>query len=152
MADHITVVGNVATAPERRTLTGGGSVVSFRLATTERRRDAATGTWTDGHTNWFRVSAYRALGDNVLASFQKGERIVVTGRYRLRTWDTAGTPGHEAEIDADALGHDLRWGTSSFARSASEQGASVASDRTSTSTVAESAAEWAPVAGSEPPF
>jgi single-strand DNA-binding protein len=40
----------------------------------------------------------------------------VTGRFRLREWETEAKKGVSAEIDADALGHDLLWGTSVFER------------------------------------
>lgn len=114
MSDHITVIGNIATEPERRQTSTGVCVMSFRLASTQRHRDDRTGQWVDGSTNWYTVSAFRQLAEHALESLQKGQRVIVTGKLRLRSWETSAKKGLDVEIDADGLGHDLRWGTSTF--------------------------------------
>jgi single-strand DNA-binding protein len=116
MSDHITVVGTIANTPERRRTGAGLPIVNFRLATNVRRRDEASGTWVDGHTNWYSVSAYRGLAEHALASFQRGQRVIVTGGFKLREWEANGRQGVSAEIDAVSMGHDLLWGTSQFRR------------------------------------
>lgn len=116
MSDIITVTGNIATDPTQVTTPGGAVITRFRIASTQRRRDPATGEWVDGHVNWFTVCAYRHLGANAHASFRKGERVIVSGRLRIRRWEHEERHGTEAEIDADALGHDLMFGTSAFSR------------------------------------
>lgn len=118
MPDTITVTGNIAADPEQRPLNSGGTVTSFRLASTHRRLDRERNEWVDAYTNWYNVSAFRALGEHAFASFRRGDRVVVTGRFRLREWDTGTKRGVSAEIDAEALGHDLLWGTSTFVRAA----------------------------------
>lgn len=116
MSEKISIVGNIAGVPERRDLPRGGSVTSFRVAVTHRRYDQAASTWVDDYTNWYTVSAFRALGEHAYRSLAKGDRVVVSGRFRLREWEAGGRKGVSAEIDADALGHDLLWGTSTFER------------------------------------
>lgn len=116
MTDHITVIGNIATEPEQRRTTAGVVVTSFRVASSQRHFDSRTGEWVDGNTNWYRVSAFRALGENAFASLAKGQRVVVTGKLRVKEWESGGKKGIEVEIDADGLGHDLMWGTTSFQR------------------------------------
>ncbi|SBS70729.1 single-stranded DNA-binding protein [uncultured Microbacterium sp.] len=113
MNDRITVVGNIASVPERRQTGTGVPVAKFRLATSQRHRDAQ-GVWVDGDTNFYSVSAYRQLAEHALASLQRGQRVIVTGGFKLRTWEVGEKRGTEAEIDADALGPDLQWGTSVF--------------------------------------
>ncbi|RKS86137.1 single-strand DNA-binding protein [Microbacterium sp. AG790] len=112
MSDRITVIGNVASQPERRELPGGIPAISFRLASSERRLE--NGQWVDSHTNWYWVSAYRKLADHALASLQKGQRVIVTGRFRVKQWESGGKSGSSAEIDAEGLGHDLMFGTTTF--------------------------------------
>lgn len=112
MSDRITVIGNVASPPERRELPGGIPAISFRLASSERRLE--NGQWVDSHTNWYWVSAYRKLADHALASLEKGQRVIVTGRFRVKQWESGGKSGSSAEIDAEGLGHDLMFGTTSF--------------------------------------
>ncbi|MFT4135903.1 single-stranded DNA-binding protein [Microbacterium sp.] len=119
MSDHITVIGNIATEPERRQTSTGVPVISFRLASSQRRFDARSGQWVDGATNWYTVSAFRRLAEHALVSLHKGQRIVVTGSLKLREWETSTKKGLEAEIDADGIGHDLLWGTSTFQRDTS---------------------------------
>lgn len=112
----IALTGLVATEP-RAIITGAGTAItSFRLASTLRRFDKTRQEWVDDITNWYSVSTYRALAGNVASSVKKGERVVVTGRLRLRQWDTGQKSGMSADIDADSVGHDLNVGTATFVR------------------------------------
>jgi len=115
VSDRITVIGNVASIPERRELPGGIPAISFRLASSERRLE--NGQWVDSHTNWYWVSAYRKLADHALASLEKGQRVIVSGRFRVKQWESGGKSGSSAEIDAEGLGHDLMFGTTTFRKS-----------------------------------
>lgn len=117
MSDHITLVGNIVGDPEERATRGGDPIAAFRLAVSERRFDRERGQWVDGHTNYYAVSVFGELGRNALASLQKGERVFVAGRLRLREWETDAKRGVSADVTADAVGHDLRWGVSAFRRS-----------------------------------
>jgi single-strand DNA-binding protein len=126
MAEHITVTGNVGTEPEQRPLGNGEFVTSFRLGATHRVFDRNTQQWVDKYTNWFKVSAFRALGVNALASLHKGERVIVTGKLRVKDWNNGTKQGTDVEIDADAIGHDLLFGTTVYRRG----GASTATGET----------------------
>lgn len=128
MSDHITVIGNVAATPELRRTGAGDPVTSFRVGSTSRRRDAQTGQWVDGETNWYRVSAFRGLGEHAFASVTKGQRVIVVGRLRVRRWESAGKSGTDVEIDAEAIGHDLLFGTSAFSRASAASPHQVASE------------------------
>ena len=92
-------------------------ITSFRLASTQRRYDRGAQKWIDGETNWYTVTAFRQLAVNVVGSVNKGQRVVVNGKLRVRDWESGDRAGTTVEIDADALGHDLAWGTSVFTRS-----------------------------------
>jgi len=115
-ADTLTVAGVVAT-PVKHTVTSEGLDVSqFRLASSSRPFDAATRSGVDGETNWFTVVAFRHVAANIAASIEKGHRILVTGRLKVRDWQTDEKKGTNVEIVADAIGHDLAFGTSLFTR------------------------------------
>ena len=116
MSDQITIVGNVAGDPRHTQTPSGIPITTFRVASSPRRFDRTTEKWVDGETNWFSVSAFRALAMNAAASLQRGERVIVTGRLRIRTWEKGDRSGTAVEIDAEAIGHDLLWGTSRFER------------------------------------
>ena len=47
---ELTVVGNVVNSPQRSRLSSGASVTNFRMASTSRRFDRETQTWTDHRT------------------------------------------------------------------------------------------------------
>lgn len=118
MSDTITLIGNIATDPIFKTTPGGVQILSFRLATNERRFDDASKTWLDGEANWYSVSAFRRLAQHASASLHKGERVIVKGKLRLRRWESEGRQGMAAEINADSIGHDLLFGTTVFTRTA----------------------------------
>lgn len=115
-SDTISVNGFVATAP-RAVRTGDGlTITTFRLATSARRYDAKAGQWVDGDTNWFTVSAFRSLATNIERSIEKGHRVLVQGRLRVRNWVKEDRRGTSVEILADSIGHDLSWGTATFTK------------------------------------
>lgn len=114
MIDTLTIVGRVATDPIQSRTGGGVPVTNFRLASTHRRFDPATQAWTDAGTNWFSVAAFRQLGENAKASLRTGDSVIVTGRLKIRNWESNGRQGTSVDIEADAIGHDLRWGTTAY--------------------------------------
>ncbi|MFJ4039026.1 single-stranded DNA-binding protein [Microbacterium sp. NPDC090007] len=118
MSDHISLVGNIVGELEQRSTRGGGPVAAFRLAVGERRFDRERSEWVDGHTSFYSVSAFGELGANALRSLRKGERVVLNGRLRLREWENETARGVSADVVAEAIGHDLRWGTTRFTRAA----------------------------------
>ena len=118
MSDNITVRGFVATEIKSSTTPGGVATASFRLGSTQRRYDRASNTWADGHTNWFTVQGYRQLAGNMGCSVKKGQRVIIVGRLKLRSWEKEGRIYHAVEIDAESIGHDLMWGSANFTRNA----------------------------------
>ena len=122
MGDRITVIGVLGQEPTERA-TSRGSLVSFPVASRDRRRDGQ-GVWTDGPTSWYRVTAWGELGRNALSSLHKGQRVIVQGDLSVNEWDGPdGQRGRSVEIRALALGHDLAFGTSSFVRGERAQAA-----------------------------
>ena len=116
MSDTILIRGFTASDPALSTLPNGVPVVNFRLASTPRWQDA-TGTWKEGTTNWYTVKAYRRLAQNIATPIEKGQPLVVSGRQRISRWNREdGTQGTTVEVDALGIGHDLNYGTSTFAR------------------------------------
>lgn len=116
MNDNVTILGRVGADPKRSETANGVAVVNFRVASPQRRFDAKTQTWLETGTNWYNVSAFRQLADHVKASLHQGDGVIVTGKLKLREWENAERKGMSADIDAEAIGHDLRWGASAFAK------------------------------------
>jgi single-strand DNA-binding protein len=86
------------------------------LASSHRKFDRNQNKWIDGETNWFTVTAFRQLAINSAGSVVKGDRVIVTGKLRVRDWDNGERAGTSVEIEADGLGHDMTWGSSVFTR------------------------------------
>ena len=116
MSDTITLTGIVATPPKHIVTSEQLQITSFRLASTQRRFDRTEQKWVDADTNWYTVTAFRSLAANAIGSILKGQRVIVTGRLRIREWATDEKSGTTIEVDADSLGHDLTFGTSVFTR------------------------------------
>jgi single-strand DNA-binding protein len=109
MADtHVTLTGNLTDDPELVFTPTGQAVANFRIAVTARIRDGET--WRHGDTSFFRVNAWRQLGEHTAESLSKGDRAVVIGRLRSRSWETPeGDKRSVVEIDADEIAPSLRW-------------------------------------------
>jgi len=116
LSEIVTVSGLVATTPRHLVTQDGLPITSFRLAASHRRFDRTANKWVDGETNWFTVTAFRQLAINAAGSVSKGERVLITGKLRVRDWDNGERAGTSVEVEADAIGHDLTWGTASFTR------------------------------------
>ncbi|MGV8876796.1 MAG: single-stranded DNA-binding protein, partial [Rhodoglobus sp.] len=119
MPDIITVAGLVATVPRHIVTSEGLPITSFRLASTQRRFDRNNQRWIDGETNWYTITAFRQLAINSSSSVAKGDRVILTGKLRIREWENSDRSGTNIEIEADSLGHDLLWGTTQFSRTIS---------------------------------
>lgn len=112
--DTITITGLVATEPRIFTTEDGLTIFSCRVASRSQKFDKATSKWVAGETNWYTVSAFRFLASNCASSISLGDRVVVTGRLRLKQWDNGDRHGMTAQIEADAIGHDLTWGATVY--------------------------------------
>jgi len=118
LSDTITLTGVVGSEPRAVTTNEGLAITSFRLASSQRRFDRGQDKWIDGDTNWYTVTAFRQLAANTAVSVKKGDRVVVSGRLKIREWTAGDKKGTNVDIEADALGHDLSWGTAAFSRGA----------------------------------
>ena len=109
--NQVTIVGNMTDDPELRYTPNGAAVANFRVAVSRRGKDES-GQWKDLDTSFFRVSAWRSLGENVAESLTRGSRVLVTGRLRSRSWETPeGETRSTVEIEADEVAPSLRWAT-----------------------------------------
>ena len=104
----ITVVGNLTDDPELRFTPNGAAVANFRLAVTPRVREGDS--WKDGETSFFRINGWRQLAEHVAESLSKGDRAVVIGRLKSRSWETPeGDKRSVVEVEADEVAPSLRW-------------------------------------------
>src|SRR5215217_1100194 len=101
--NHTTIVGNLVEDPEVRFTSSGTPVTNLRMAVTLRIQQ--DGEWRDGDTSFLKVNVWRGQAENLAESLGKGDRVMVTGRLRHRTWETPeGEKRSVAEIEADEVG------------------------------------------------
>ncbi|GAB3865641.1 single-stranded DNA-binding protein [Nocardioides maradonensis] len=121
----VTIQGWVANEPVVRTVSGH-EVVNFRVGVTPRRFHRSRQEWVDGQTQWYAVSAWRALAANCGRSLHKGDPVIVHGRLDHRTYINASNLEVVAlEIEALTVGHDLCRGFGNFLKSPARQPAGV---------------------------
>jgi single-strand DNA-binding protein len=113
--NHTTIVGNLVEDPELRFTGNGTAVANLRVAVTQRIQQ--DGEWRDGETSFFRVNVWRGQAEHLADSLAKGDRVMVTGRLRQRTWETPeGEKRSVTEIEADEVGASLKWATAKVER------------------------------------
>ncbi|MGC9667034.1 single-stranded DNA-binding protein [Planosporangium sp. 12N6] len=108
----ITVVGNLTDDPELRFTPSGAAVAKFRIASTPRTLDRASGEWKDGEPLFLSCNIWRQAAENVAESLQRGARVIVTGRLRQRSYETReGEKRTVMELEVDEIGPSLRYAT-----------------------------------------
>ena len=105
--NKIVIIGNLTGAPELRVTQSGVSVCQFTVAVNGRRKD-------DGAT-FFRVTAWRALGETCHKYLDKGRKVMVCGAVSASAYTGRdGKPRASLEVTAEdveflsAMGHDAQ--------------------------------------------
>ena len=113
----ITLVGNLTADPELRFTPSGAAVANFTVASTPRTFDRQSGEWRDGDAMFLNCAIWRQAAENVAESLQKGMRVIVQGRLEADVWEKSdGSTSVRFVVVASAVGHDLGFGTTSFAK------------------------------------
>lgn len=118
----LTAVGNLAADPEIRYTQSGLPVCNFTVVQTPREKDG--NDFKDGEPIYFRVSVWREMAEQVAASLQKGMRVIVYGRMKMQRYEKkdGSGKGEAIQLEADAVGPDLRWATAMVTKVAPGQG------------------------------
>ncbi|MDD7919439.1 single-stranded DNA-binding protein [Actinomycetospora callitridis] len=104
----VTVTGNVAGDVIARRVGANleHMLVTFRVASSERRWDKASESWVDGDRFTASVNCWRRLADGARC-LTKGDPVIVTGRLSVREYEAEGVRRYMTEISAVAVGPDL---------------------------------------------
>lgn len=114
MSAQTTFIGGLVAAPDLRYTSSGKAVASFTLAYTPRKLDKNTKEWVDaGEPLYMRCNLWEQAAENLAESgLDKGDRLIVTGRLKSRTWDDReGNKRTSIELDVDEIGVTLRGAT-----------------------------------------
>jgi single-strand DNA-binding protein len=116
----LTVVGWIGTEVRiHHESDGGVPFTTFRLGSTRRWFDKQAGEWRDAQTEWFNVKVWRTTAVNAARSLRKGDPVIVQGLLSTEEWVGADGPRTSLVLDASALGPNLAFGSSHFARNVS---------------------------------
>ncbi|WP_435110139.1 single-stranded DNA-binding protein [Nocardiopsis synnemataformans] len=119
----ITLVGNLVDDPELRFTPSGAAVANFRVASTPRTFDRASGEWKDGESMFLTCTVWRQYAENVAESLQRGMRVIVQGRLKQRSYETReGEKRTVFEVDVDEVGPALRSATAKVTKAAKQSG------------------------------
>ncbi len=117
MANQICIRGFVSSDFEMQTTPTGLVVGKFRMGSNTRKLDRVTNQWSDGPTNWYRVTTFRGLAQNAVATLHKGDRVLVMGKLKIENYlRKDGTQGTSVEIEAESIGPDLAFGAAHYSR------------------------------------
>lgn len=119
----ITVIGNLTGDPELRFIPSGTAVANFTVASTPRTFDKPSGKWKDGDPLFLRCNIWRDEAEHVAESLVKGDRVIVQGRLRQRSYETnKGEKRTVIELEVDEIGPSLKWATAKVSRAERSSG------------------------------
>lgn len=98
--NKIVLIGNLTHDPETRSTPNGVTVCSFTIAV--NRRFASQGG--EKQTDFFRINAWRQLGDLCARYLTKGRKVAVIGELQARTYESKdGTTRLSLDVSADEV-------------------------------------------------
>lgn len=98
--NKIFLIGNLTGDPELRTTPNGVSVCTMNIAVNRRQG----GNRDERQTDFFRVTAWRQLGETCSRFLAKGRKIAVIGELSARTYEAKdGTTRVSLEVTADEV-------------------------------------------------
>ena len=107
-SNFVTLIGNLTDDPVLRYTGNGVAVTNFRIAVNRK--------WTDRDNNqqeettFVAVNLWRDAAENVAESLHRGDRAIVIGRLKIRSYDDKeGQTRWVTEIEADEVAPSLRW-------------------------------------------
>ena len=117
----IAISGNIVADPERVEYQNGGearSLANFRMGNNELVNGESVSN------GFFDVTVFGTQAKNVLDSFKKGDRVVVTGRLQHSTYEREdGTNGGRTKMVAIVVGASLEFGPVGVTRKSTEPAA-----------------------------
>ncbi len=108
----LTMIGTMVDDPELKYTSSGAAVAKFRIANTPRKFDKNTNEWVDmkDQTLFMSCSIWRQAAENVAEGLKRGDRVMVTGRLRQRSYETSqGEKRTVVELEADEVGLSLKF-------------------------------------------
>src|SRR4029078_12538559 len=101
--NRVALARHLTRAPELRHTPSATAVCSLRLAVNTRRKDGASGEWTE-KPNYFDVTVWGNQGENCAQYLAQERPVASGGRLEWREWEAQdGTKRQAVEIIADTV-------------------------------------------------
>jgi single-strand DNA-binding protein len=101
--NRVVLVGNLTRDPELRHSGSGTAVCKLGVAVNTRRKDGATGEWTD-KPNYFDVTVFGNQAESCAQYLAKGRPVAIDGRLDWQEWEAQdGTKRSKVEIIAESV-------------------------------------------------
>lgn len=98
--NKIMIIGNLTGEPELRSTPSGITVCSFTIAVNRRHEDK----FGERPTDYFRISAWRQLGESCGRFLAKGRKVAVVGELQARQYDAKdGSARMSLDVQADEV-------------------------------------------------
>lgn len=108
----LTMAGTLVDDPELKFTSSGVAVAKFRIANTPRKFDKDSNQWVDmkDSTLFMSCNIWRQAAENVAEGLKRGDRVVVIGRLRQRSYETSqGEKRTVVELEADEVALSLKF-------------------------------------------
>ena len=95
----LTIIGNLTRDPESRTTSTGVNVCSFTVAVNRRRTSQNA---NQPEADFFRVTAWRQLGENCQKFLAKGRKVAVVGSVSVSSYEAKDGSGTRFTMEVNA--------------------------------------------------
>lgn len=101
MGSEIRLDGNVGRDPDIKFFDNGGKVANFPVGIDDMKRE--DGKWVKTGTTWFRVAVWGDDGEAVAEHVKKGDRVLVSGGFKITTYEKDGATVPTIEVTARSV-------------------------------------------------
>ena len=99
--NKIFITGNLTADPEARATPGGTTVCTFTIAVNRQFADRETG---ERKADFFRINAWRQLGENCKKYLAKGKKVAVVGELQAHLYTAKnGEARMSLDVNADEV-------------------------------------------------
>ncbi|MFC0540662.1 single-stranded DNA-binding protein [Kutzneria chonburiensis] len=120
---ELTMAGTLTADPELRFTQSGVAVANFTVACNPRTLNRQTGQWEDGDATFLRCTIWREAAEHVAESLKRGQRVIVVGQLRQRSYEHEGQKRTTYELDVTEVGPSLKWATAEVRKAVRTGGA-----------------------------
>ena len=95
--NKVFITGNLTRDPELRTTASGSKILEFGIAVNDRRKDPATGEWSD-YANFIDCAMFGNRTDFFAEHLWKGSKAAIEGKLRWSQWEDKNGGGKRSKV------------------------------------------------------